>query len=273
MTNSSSAVQTLASAIAYQHHVNGFDSPTTSSESLSTFIQGVKKKHGAPREPKDPLEVQHLRAMIDFLYSTKHGKDGILAPLVLWRTVWLAHMTFYGLLRFGDLQFIRRVDLEFGDEPDEHLIIKMAHCKNDIYSEGTEKLIPSNANESRYCPLKLTLNYLKYLGCGYLGFMLPTCSPGYVNRGNPEKCVPYTLALSDYKELLTSLGFDGAKFGLHSGKRGGATHGANSGMTKDELQRLGNWRSPAMPSKYVDLAIPNRIALSKKLMVSRLSEL
>jgi len=230
-TNSSSAVETLAAAISYEHHVNGFESPTTNSETLSTFIKGARKAYGKPREPVEPLTLEHLHAMIDHLYSDNHGLDGLKATLVLWRTVWLANMDFYGLFCFGDLQLIKRSDLTFVDKPEPHLLIKIAQCKNDIYREGTEKLIAANAENSRYCPVNLTINYLIFLGTEHSGFMLPTCSPKDRFKGNPDKCVHYTLALEDFRNLMNSLGYDGVKFGLHSGKRGGATHAAEAGMS------------------------------------------
>ena len=56
-------------------------------------------------------------------------------------------------------------------------------------------------------------------------------------------------------------------------KGGGATLAAENGMSKDDLQRFGNWRSPLMASKYVDLSSQTRINLSKKLQQKALSRI
>jgi len=272
-SQSASAVQTLASAIAYNHRVNGFASPTTSSEPLSAFIQGVRKVHGGPRQPVEPLTVIHLKAFIDHLYSHPYGDMGQKAPLKLWRTVWLANVDFYGLCRFNEVQALKRSDLEFADEPEPHLKINIRHSKNDVYSEGCQKIISSNLLDPKYCPVNLTANYLRYLGPKHSGFMLPKCAPGYQNRGNPLRAAIYTNALQDFRELMDLLGFDGQAFGLHSGKRGGATEAVDNGMGKDELQRFGNWRTDTVPLRYVDLSITKRLEMSKKLQVKRLSQI
>ncbi len=41
---------------------------------------------------------------------------------------------------------------------------------------------------------------------------------------------------------------------------------ANLGVSKDDLQRLGGWISSDVPSRYVDLSLNKRIALSRSLM-------
>jgi len=142
-----------------------------------------------------------------------------------------------------------------------------------VYSEGAQRLISSNLTETKYCPVELTANYLKYLGPKHNGFLLAACAPGYVNKANPLKPVIYTNALEDFRELLTQLGFDSANFGLHSGKRGGATEAADNGMNKDDLQRFGNWKSDSVPMKYVDLSVPKRLEMSKMLQVKKLSQI
>jgi len=272
-SGSVSAVQTLASAIAYEHRLAGFDSPTTSSESLSAFIQGVRKVHGGPRNSVEPLTVLHLKALIDHLYSYPHGDLGQNAPLKLWRTVWLSSMTFYGLCRFNEIQSLVRSDIDVMDSPERHLLVNIKHSKTDLYSEGNQKLIAANSIDPKYCPVNLTVNYLRFLGPTHGGSLLPACAPGYPNRANPKKPVIYTNALEDFRSLLTQLGFNGNKFGLHSGKRGGATEAADNGMSKDDLQRFGNWSSDSMPSRYVDLSIPKRLEMAKKLQVKKLSQI
>ncbi len=77
--------------------------------------------------------------------------------------------------------------------------------------------------------------------------------------------MPYSGALSDMKKLMTSLGYDAALYGQHSGKRGGATAAAANGATDKQLKRLGGWRSDAMSAKYVDLSVTSRISMSELL--------
>ena len=104
-----------------------------------------------------------------------------------------------------------------------------------------------------------------YLGSNYSGYLLPQCSLRSKGKPNPENYLSYNTALNDFRALMTKLGFDGQKFGLHSGKRGGATKAVEAGASKDELQRMACWRSDTMPSKYADLSVSKRLKLSKYL--------
>ena len=121
----------------------------------------------------------------------------------------------------------------------------------------------ANPAENRYCPVALTQNYFVYLGSGFNGYLVPLCGP--TGQANPEKAVLYPTALEDLRKVLTELGHDGRLYGEHSGKRGGATAAVANGMDMETLKRLGRWRSPNVPAKYVDLGANARIDMSKLL--------
>jgi hypothetical protein len=151
----------------------------------------------------------------------------------------------------------------FAEKPSLHLKLLFKGGKNDFYSEGADRIVASNTYEPRYCPVKFTQNYFEYLGHRFDGFLVPSCLPD--SKPDPCKSVPYNGALDDLRHLLNDLGHDGQRYGEHSGKRGGATTAVESGMDMDTLKRLGRWRSPAVPAKYVDLGTGTRIEMSKML--------
>lgn len=183
----------------------------------------------------------------------------------MWRTVWLSVLNFFSLGRYSDLIHLNRCDLTFETEPELHMTFIVTGFNNDMYREGSERLVASNPEEPRYCPVNLSMNYVRFLGAGYRGSLLPQCLPGSPNRPNPDKAINYTTALEDFRSLMEQLGYDPKDFGLHSSKRGGATHAAEEGMSADELQRFGHWRSSSMPAKYTDQSTQKRINLSKRL--------
>jgi hypothetical protein len=127
---------------------------------------------------------------------------------------------------------------------------------------GSERVVACNPDERR-CPVKLTLDYFRFLGPVYLGYLVPSCTAK--NAPNPNKPVQYSTALGDLKKLLRSLGYDADLFGEHSGKRGGATTAASNGASDKQLKRLGGWRSDAMPANYVYLSVTSRISMSELL--------
>jgi hypothetical protein len=256
-----SKVVMLSAAIANEHRIRMLPSPTTH-ETISTLFRGFRNVHHQTRTAKQPITDEILSKMYAHLYQPQHGRDGQRASVVLWRTVWRIAMEFHTLERFSDIIKLNRNDVIYRADPSPHLRILFKGGKNDQYSEGGERVVASNPDQDR-CPVKLTLDYVKFLGPSYSGYLVPSCTSK--NSPNPEKPVPYSGALSDMKKLMSSLGYDAKLNGEHSGKRGGATTAAAHGATETQLKRLGGWRSDAMPSKYVDLSIPSRISLSELL--------
>ena len=172
-------------------------------------------------------------------------------------------MEFYTLGRFSDIIKLQRSDVIFESNPSVHLVITFQGGKNDLYSEGGQRIVAAFDPPTRYCPVEFTKSYFQYLGCQHTGFLVPSCDPFF--KPAPAKPVPYNAALTDLRNLLDSLGYPSKDYGEHSGKRGGASTAADNGMNKDDLQRLGGWRSDVMPSKYTDLSTNNRLKLSKYL--------
>ena len=256
-----SKVVMLSAAIANEHRIRMLPSPTTH-ETISHLFRGFRNEHPQTRTAKLPITDGILGKMYAHLYQPKHGRDGLKASVVLWRTVWRISLEYHTLGRFSDIVKLRRGDVVYESSPSPNLKILFQGGKNDQYSEGSERIVASNPDERR-CPVKLTLNYFQFLGSAYSGYLVPSCTPK--NAPDPKKSVPYSGALSDMKKLMELLGYDAKLYGEHSGKRGGATAAAAQGATDKQLKRLGGWRSDSMPAKYVDLSIPSRISMSQLL--------
>ena len=270
-TASVSAADTLAASIAFEHVRNFLPSPTQH-PSFSLLMRSVRMNFGRERTPATPLSSVHLRLLMDHLLRTVgHGENGQLAPLVVWRTVWRIVMEFYTLGRFSDVTSLRRKNLLFKAKPKPHLIVKFLGGKNDVYSEGSERIVPSNA-ERNYCPVQLTRLYLQRLGEGYSGaqsegYLVPRvrCSKDGTQRAEAHQRLSYTTAAEDFKRLLNSVGIPAAHYTEHSGKRGAATVAAEMGVSTSDLQRMGGWASQKMAAKYTDVSLTKRLALADNL--------
>lgn len=94
--------------------------------------------------------------------------------------------------------------------------------------------------------------------------LVPMCHPG-----DPKKAwkrpVSYTTSLSDLRQLMDQLGYDGREFGEHSMKRGAATSSHEAGVADVEIQREGGWTNPKTVSLYIDRDPKNSQKLAKKL--------
>ena len=261
-SQSVSAVEKLVAAIAFEHRRQFLPSPT-SHESISLLLRSIRRHLTVERQPKQPLTHEILRRMADHLQMPEHGRDGLLASIVLWRTVWRAHMEFYTLGRFSDIVRLHRNDVVILDEPKPHLVVKFLGGKTDIFSEGSNRIVCSHDPTDRYCPVRLTELYFLRLGLTYSGYLMPRSQ---LRDGllvpDPDRALSYTTSLEDLRNLLSLLGYDSTKFGEHSGKRGGATAAASAGLSAASLQRLGQWRSPRMPTIYTDLDASERLRLA-----------
>jgi len=72
--------------------------------------------------------------------------------------------------------------------------------------EPQKRLIVPNDNPDA-CLYTLTKRYLEFLGADYQGSLQPTCRPGYPNRPHLEKCIVYSLALADLRQVIIILLF------------------------------------------------------------------
>ena len=260
-SGSYSKVVMLSAAIAHEYRARMLPSPTTH-EVIGHLFRGFRNEHPQTRVPKSPITDDILKKIYSHLYQPKHGRDGLRASVVLWRTVWRICLEYHTLGRFSDIIKLKRGDVVYDPLPSPHLRVLFKGGKNDQYSEGGERVVASNS-DANYCPVRLTLNYFQFLGPNYVGYLVPSCNAK--NAPNPEKPVQYSTALSDLKKLLTLLGYDASLYGEHSGKRGGATTVAANGATDQQLKRMGGWRSDAIPAKYVDLSVSTRLSMSRLL--------
>ena len=234
----------------------------TNHESISKLFRGFRLLHSQPRNPVLPLTDDIIRQLLDFLYQPEHGRDGLRASLVTWRTIWRLVIEYHTLGRFSDVANLKRGQVKFVENPSMHLKITFEGGKNDLYSEGSVRVVAAYDQEVKYCPVRLTQNYFIFLGSGYTGYLVPSSSPKFLP--NPNKPVPYNGALEDLRQIFKTLGIEG-RYGEHSGKRGGSTQAVENGMSFPELKRLGGWRSDSVPAKYVDQSVNSRLKISRLL--------
>jgi hypothetical protein len=129
-TGSISAADTLAASIAFEHRRRFLASPT-SHESFKMLMQSIRKNLSQPRRPAEPFSLAMIHQFFDHLFTSTNGRDGQLAHLCVWRTVWRIVLEFYTLGRFSDLVRLRRSSLKFVQLPRPHLIIRFEGGKND----------------------------------------------------------------------------------------------------------------------------------------------
>ncbi len=251
----------LSAAIANEHRIRMKISPTTH-ESISKLFRGFQLCHSKTRNPVLPITDAIIQRLIDHLYQPTNGRNGLKASLVTWRTVWRIVIEYHTLGRFSDVAGLQRPQVKFVELPSLHLNLSFKGGKNDLYSEGSERVVAADEHNPVYCPVQLTKNYFQFLGSGFNGYLVPSSAPNFLP--DPKKPVSYNGALEDLRNLFSLLGIEG-RYGEHSGKRGATTTAAENGMSLANLKRLGGWRSDSVPSKYIDQSVTTRLKLSNML--------
>ncbi len=105
--------------------------------------------------------------------------------------------------------------------------------------------------ESDHCPLKLILEYFKFLGA-HKGSVVPQCQPKDASLPHVVKKIPYTSAMEDLVYCLRSIDIDARGSSEHSMKRGGATEAAKNGATVHEIQVAGHWTNAKTTKNYIE---------------------
>ena len=137
-------------------------------EAISVLFRGFKNAHPHERQARLPITEEILTKMCAQLYQPIHGRDGLLASVVLWRTIWRICLEYHALGRFSDIVKLKRQDVIYESSPSPHLKIFFKGGKNDQYSEGSERVVAAHP-DSQSCPVKLTINYFQFLGPSYVG--------------------------------------------------------------------------------------------------------
>ncbi len=68
-----------------------------------------------------------------------------------------------------------------------------------------ERIITENSTSPSQCFVKLTEDYLRFLGTHW-GSLQPNCSPRNPNKPHPSKNIRYSLALDDLRQVITLAG-------------------------------------------------------------------
>jgi hypothetical protein len=107
--------------------------------------------------------------------------------------------------------------------------------------------------------------YLALLGPKEKTPLLPTCAPRRPDTPS-LKPINYQLALSDLRQVIDSLGYNGADFSEHSMKRGAATASHDAGVSEPEIQHEGGWTSSRTVRLYIDRSARASQKIAKRLV-------
>jgi len=176
-------------------------------------------------------------------------------------------LAYFLFARFDDVSRLRRSDLTFPDKPVPHLRVHLSGGKTDRDGQGFWRFVSPNAENPRFCPVRLTSLYLTRLGSDHTGYLVARTqfAAGHCLILDGRYRLSYGRARQDFRELLGAMGLDPDLFTEHSARRGAVTTASNAGLSDDVLQDLVGWKSATMPKLYNDRSVLHYLSCSSKL--------
>lgn len=227
------------SAIGYVHKLHGMVNP------LDSFL--VKKllhslRRHSQTDKRRPFTIQQMHSILKVLKHLVCDRY----TYILMRSMFL--VAFYGLFRVGEIAYstkgsynmVLRENLSFVYNQSQVHTLHIT-LKSYKHSAGKTASVPvSRQNDSRLCPVRAMLNYLRKTShtSGFL-FIHQSGSP-----------VTTSFFRSILKSCVTACNLDPSRYTSHSFRIGGATLALDNNMSILNIQRLGRWRSSAY-KKYL----------------------
>ena len=181
------------------------------------------------------------------------------------RTLTVFLVGYAGFLRFDELSNLKESDVQILEE---HMELFIESSKTDQYRDGAWVVIARTA--SKLCPVTMME---RYLNLGQIaGQDLPDLPlfRGITNTRGGGKLrksggLSYSRMREVVLEMLSAVGLDKRRFGLHSLRSGGASAAANAGVPDRMFKRHGRWRSENAKDGYVQDALDERLKVSRNL--------
>ncbi|KAI8506506.1 hypothetical protein Bbelb_159330 [Branchiostoma belcheri] len=239
-------------AIAWAHRKTGHPSPHLH-PLPAQVLQAAKRLLATPTTKKLPLSIRDIRKLISTHLSPSTNLDVL-------QTLCIIVLGFSGFLRWDDLSQLHADDVCFCDG---YVALFLEKRKNDQFREGHWICIAQTHNNT--CPVSLLRRFLR-----------TSKSSGHVKlfrrianfRDNLSlRCEPisYTRAREKVLLLLSSIGLDSSKYGLHSLRAGGASAATAMGIPDRLIAHHGGWRSVQAREGYILESESSVLSVSRSL--------
>ena len=225
------------------------------SHMVRTVKEAAKRVLSKPVVKKEPMSPYNLKRLVTKL---KHNTD-----LLKMRTLTLALVSYAGFLRYDEASRIRRSDIVFERG---YMKIFIEWSKVDKYRKGAWVYVARTCKQT--CPYYTLREYLYIAN-------IPDDSSEFIFRGCTRRTsgltlkgktpLSYTRARETILEAIASIGLNRKRFGLHSFRRGGATHSARLGVTDRLFKKHGRWRSENAKDGYISEDLNAILSVTKHL--------
>lgn len=246
--------------INWAHNIYGYSSPCQSAI-VKNVLEAGKRRLSKPINKKEPVTYEMILKV-----CLKYASPS--ADLSELRLAAICVTAFNGFLRFNELSNLRCCDVKFCSKESSCFVeLHIVQSKTDIYRDGCKVLLAKS--DDCCCPFSILLRYVNSSGielCSEDAFFrklqFVKCGKNYkLRRGG----ISYTRMREIVLEAFESIGYDKAKFGVHSLRSGGATAVANAGVSDRLFKRHGRWRSETAKDGYVKDNLESLLSVSRSL--------
>ncbi|XP_035688735.1 uncharacterized protein LOC118424294 [Branchiostoma floridae] len=225
-------------AVAWAHRISGHPSPHTH-HLPSQVLQAAKRILATPVSKKLPLTPCNIRQLCTTYVSPTMSIDTL-------QTLCLIVIGFAGFLRWDDLSQLRADDVSFCDG---YAALFVEKRKNDQFREGHWICIAASYTTS--CPVTLLKRFIQSsTSTGHARLFRRVATHNGVTFLRPEP-MSYTRAREKVLNLLSTIGLDSTKYGLHSLRSGGASTAAAMGVPDRLIAHHGGWRRIEAREGYI----------------------
>jgi len=231
-------LSTATFAIAWAHRKAGYRSPHLH-HLPAQVLQAAKRILAAPTAKKLPLTTRDVHKLCTKYLSSSTDLDTL-------QTLCLIVLGFSGFLRWDDLSQLHADDITFCNS---YVALFLEKRKNDQFREGHWSCIAATDNPS--CPVSLLRRFLRSSGAtGHIKLFRRVANI----RGTlslRQEPMSYTRAREKVLHMLSEIGLDAKKYGLHSLRSGGASTAAAMGVPDRLIAHHGGWRSTEAREGYI----------------------
>ena len=204
---------------------------------IQKTLEGMRRRHGQPRQKARPLSIEALSALIGWL-------DQQPLSLMRERNRALLLVAYFGAFRRSELVGLQYGNLEWFDDG---VVVTLERSKTDQSGEGMQRALPRSDNH--LCPVSALKRWMDSVAL----------QEGAIFRRINRWDQPGTRAMDAssinliLKKLAMQAGLEGAeKFSSHSFRRGLTTSAAQAGVDFELIRKQGGWKQDATVREYIE---------------------
>ena len=230
-----------------------WDTSALKDEHIARLLRSATNMFSLSSRLRLPITRDILRRLVSAPSSSELPDDANVSAAL--RVGWAA-ITRLGEITYGRGEATADKIIKRGDVSlrTDHAVLRLRHSKSDVEKKGVDILLAATNDD--LCPVEA----LRSL---FGTDPLPDTSPLFrLQRGG----FPKSYLTDKIRSRLRAAGIDPTSYSGHSLRRGAAQEAADKGISEQEIQLLGRWKSNAV-RLYYTTPTAQRLALSKRLQL------